>query len=446
MKFINLLKKELIELINKQMIFGLVITCLILMAVGSVMGSAIDSAEESVSNVNLCDMDNTEFTKSILSDLKAMNVKVKQVDSNDFSSASSPEKAMKKYDISGLIVIPKGFTDTIIKDGKIASLQSYSILKSASSLGSVSSDTSSGTSLIQNCIQKKIMAEKGLSESDITTINSPVTVSQNTIVNNKSAEISIQSIIGNMTTKNMIIPIVIFILVIYTSQMIIGAVSTEKIDKTLETLLSAPVSRSSVIGAKMLAAAIVALINAAVYMFGFTYFVADATSSLSETTVSSAVGQALSTNEAMNILGLNLNFTDYILIGIQMFLTIMISLSISIILGAMANDAKSAQTLIMPIMLCAMIPYLISMVSDINSLSPVLRTIIYAIPFTHTFTAISNLMFGNTTLFAIGIIYQTLFFCVCMFFALKLFKSDKIFTSSLNFGQKSKFKNKNNPV
>ncbi len=51
MKFINLLKKELIELINKQMIFGLVITCLILMAVGSVMGSAIDSAEESVSNV-----------------------------------------------------------------------------------------------------------------------------------------------------------------------------------------------------------------------------------------------------------------------------------------------------------------------------------------------------------------------------------------------------------
>lgn len=92
MKFINLLKKELIELINKQMIFGLVITCLILMAVGSVMGSAIDSAEESVSNVNLCDMDNTEFTKSILSDLKAMNVKVKQVNSNDFSSASSPEK------------------------------------------------------------------------------------------------------------------------------------------------------------------------------------------------------------------------------------------------------------------------------------------------------------------------------------------------------------------
>ena len=86
------------------------------------------------------------------------------------------------------------------------------------------------------------------------------------------------------------------------------------------------------------------------------------------------------------------------------------------------------------------------MVSDINSLSPVLRTIIYAIPFTHTFTAMSNLMFGNTTLFAIGIIYQTLFFCVCMFFALKLFKSDKIFTSSLNFGQKSKFKNKNNPV
>ena len=53
---------------------------------------------------------------------------------------------------------------------------------------------------------------------------------------------------------------------------------------------------------------------------------------------------------------------------------------------------------------------------------------------------IPNLMFGNTTIFFSGLVYQLAVFAICMFFALRLFKSDKIFTISLNFGQKSKFR------
>ncbi|MGN0576177.1 MAG: ABC transporter permease, partial [Ruminococcus sp.] len=85
-------------------------------------------------------------------------------------------------------------------------------------------------------------------------------------------------------------------------------------------------------------------------------------------------------------------------------------------------------------------PYLISMLTDINSLPVAARIAVYAIPFTHTFSSIPNLMFGNDMLFFCGIIYQTIVFLVCMFFALRLFKSDKIFTISLNFGQKAKFR------
>ena len=80
------------------------------------------------------------------------------------------------------------------------------------------------------------------------------------------------------------------------------------------------------------------------------------------------------------------------------------------------------------------------MLSDINALPTAIRTLVYAIPFTHTFSAMSNLMFGNNAVFFGGLAYQAVFFAVCMFFALKLFKSDKIFTISLNFGQNAKFK------
>ena len=75
-----------------------------------------------------------------------------------------------------------------------------------------------------------------------------------------------------------------------------------------------------------------------------------------------------------------------------------------------------------------------------NSLPIAAKIIVYAIPFTHTFSGISNLMFGHTTIFVGGLIYQIIVFAVCMFFAVRLFKSDKILTMSLNFGQKSRFK------
>ena len=118
----------------------------------------------------------------------------------------------------------------------------------------------------------------------------------------------------------------------------------------------------------------------------------------------------------------------------------MICLSISIVLGSLANDAKASQTVILPIMLLVMVPYVISILTDINSLPMAVRTVVYAIPFTHTFMAMGNLMFGNTAIYAFGLIYQIIVFAVCMYFALRLFKSDKILTMSLNIGQKARFK------
>ena len=118
----------------------------------------------------------------------------------------------------------------------------------------------------------------------------------------------------------------------------------------------------------------------------------------------------------------------------------MICLSISIVLGSLANDAKASQTVVLPIMLLVMVPYAISILADINTLPTAVRFLVYAIPFTHTFTAMSNLMFGNTAIYAFGLIYQIVVFAICMFFALRLFKSDKILTMSLNIGQKSRFK------
>ncbi len=440
MKFFNLLKKELSELINKQMIISLAAIMLIFMVIGNIMETTISDAMNENYTVNLCDEDETEFTGELIDMLESSGAKV-----NLFTERGDADYAetLEKFKVSGLIIIPEGFSETLLGSGEKAELISISRMTSAAAMSNLSSNNDGAVSMIEKCITNILAANAGISSEDLALIDSPFTISGQTVIDDHSASVDIDSVLNKIMMQNMLLPIVVFVLIMMTSQTLISAIANEKIDKTLETLLSAPVSRTSVIGAKMLSAALVALINAVIYMFGFSYFITGATNSAAEEFAGSAVTEVISVESAMAQLGLSLSIGDYILIGIQLFFTIMICLSVSLILGAMVSDTKSTQFVIMPIMMLAMVPYIISMLADINSMPMALRCVIYAIPFTHTFSAMSNLMFGNNAVFFGGLIYQIIFFIICMIFALRLFKSDKIFTISLNFGQKSKFKKNN---
>ncbi len=447
MKFINLLKKELAELVNKNMLLGLVVTVAIFMILGGIMKTTINDVVDESKNVtiNICDRDKTEFTESILEAMENVN---KDPDSNVSAKINIIECEGDDYaailadnDISSLVIIPVGFTDSLDKKEQ-PELISVSRMTSAATMSNIDVGNEGAINLIKQCISSTIAADTGMDDQQYQLMEEPVILTENTVVDDKDARISQDSIMSKIMMQNMLLPIIVFVLIMMTSQMLMSAISNEKIDKTLETLLSAPVSRLSVIGAKMLAAAVVALLNAAVYMVAFSTFVSGATDEVTQS-VSEAAGVSITVDQALEQLGLNLGAVDYILIGVQLFFTIMICLSVSIILGALIDDAKNVQSMLMPIMLCAMVPYIISMLADINSLPMIFRVIVYAIPFTHTFTAVPNLMFGNNMLFLGGLIYQIIVFLICIFFALRLFMSDKLLTVSLNIGQKSKYKKRN---
>lgn len=447
MKFVNLLKKELAELVNKNMLLGLVVTVAIFMILGGIMKTTINDVVDESKNVtiNICDRDKTEFTESILEAMENVN---KDPDSNVSAKINIIECEGDDYatiladnDISSLVIIPVGFTDSLDKKEQ-PELISVSRMTSAATMSNIDVGNEGAINLIKQCISSTIAADTGMDDQQYQLMEEPVILTENTVVDDKDARISQDSIMSKIMMQNMLLPIIVFVLIMMTSQMLMSAISNEKIDKTLETLLSAPVSRLSVIGAKMLAAAVVALLNAAVYMVAFSTFVSGATDEVTQS-VSEAAGVSITVDQALEQLGLNLGAVDYILIGVQLFFTIMICLSVSIILGALIDDAKNVQSMLMPIMLCAMVPYIISMLADINSLPMIFRVIVYAIPFTHTFTAVPNLMFGNNMLFLGGLIYQIIVFLICIFFALRLFMSDKLLTVSLNIGQKSKYKKRN---
>lgn len=435
MKFFNLLKKELAELLNIQTVISLVVTMGLLMFMGSFMTDTIEEAVKQEYSVTLCDRDKTDFTADMIEKLRSYGAKITEVTDGSEDYAKLLENAGKE----SLVIIPEGFSEAVEK-GEAPELISIARMKSASMMSTMTSGNSGAVTLINRCISDVFAADAGLTAEDVARINSPVNVVSHTVVSDKSAKVSSDMVMSRIMMQNMLLPIIVFVLIMMTSQGLMSGISNEKIDKTLETLLSAPVSRTAILGSKMLAAALVAMLNAVCFMFGFSAMMSGATEEATADISNTLAAEIMPVDKALEQLGLSLGIGDYILVGIQLFLTIMICLCLSLVLGSLINDAKQAQTMIMPLMFGAMIPYMVSMLADINALPIAARIFVYAIPFTHTFSAIPNLMFGNNTIFYIGLVYQAIVFAVCMFMALRLFKSDKILTASLNFGQKSKYK------
>lgn len=435
MKFFNLLKKEVRELLNAQTIIGMIGSLILLIAMGQFMSGAMENAIKEPEALSICDMDKTEFTAKVLGSLKTSGYNVKEVE----ISGGNIADIMHSQDLEGLVIIPEGFTKSVLEDRKTASLQCVSVMKSTSMLGSIGNAKASDMASNVAKTSKDIMLAEiyKITGDEMAQMENPVSFDEITVVGDKSAKISAEALLSFSSSQGMIVPMVIFVLALYASQMIITAISTEKIDKTLETLMTAPVSRLSVLGAKMLAATIVALLNAVVYMVGFGGMMNGMTGGMMDE-VTSMAGDAASSSAALAQLGLILSPSNYLFLGLQMFITLLIALAISLCLGAMVNDAKSTQTVILPMMFAIMAPFMITMFVNINELSTLPRIIMYLIPFTHTYLAIDNLIFGNTALYWGGLVYQIIFFAVCMFLAVKLFTSDKLFTASLSFGKKKK--------
>lgn len=426
MKLGNLLKKELKELFTLQAFAAMVFVCVLLIAMGQIIGGVM---EEAINNttVNIVNEDSSEFTAKMLEALPEYGADPKLItlESDDYC------RELENLEIHNLVVIPQGFGESI-ENGSGGEVKCISLVDKtgvASSMSDISA--ASLTSAISEYASDYVKSELlNLDEKNTELMEQPVITTEYTASNGKTVNISSQALSAVLMTQSFIAPIAVFFLILMASQMIMTAISTEKIDKTLETLLSAPVSRVTVLAAKMLAALIVALVQAGFMIVGFVFYIQGMMGSAMETEIN-MTGDAMNITEAMTELGLTLSVSDILLFGVQIFLTIAIGLSASLILGAMATDVKSVQTLVMPIMMSAMIPFFVTMFADVNTLPIPARIFMYAIPFTHTYTAMGNMMFGNMTVFWAGLVYQLVFFVVCMYLAVKMFTTDRLFT--MNF-------------
>ncbi|MGB9749888.1 MAG: ABC transporter permease [Caldisericia bacterium] len=419
-KFLILFNKEIKNLITIQLILPLIIMVLLFSFLGSVITKQVKKEQEP-KKIAVVDYDQTFLSNDVINTLQSGNFIVDKI-------SLSKEEALdyaKKNNISTLVIIPSGFQDNVTRFFQ-NEIEVYSIMKGIS-FTNISSSISTQIILsnINEIISNRYISEKFLGMNP-NIIKNPVKIKSYVVVKDKMANTTVETISSAISSQNIFIPIILMIVIIFSSQMIASTIASEKENKTLETLLTMPINRTSIIFSKMLSSGVVALLMSVVYMIGMRNYMSGITGGItSGTQVTSDISKILVE------LGLTFNAQSYILLGISLFFAILCALSLSMILAVFAENVQSAQTLLTPIMVLLLIPYFLSLFMDLNSLPLIVKILLFIIPFSHPFMASQNLIFGNTLPIIYGIIYMAIFFVICLIIATKIFSSDRILTARI---------------
>jgi len=421
-KFMNLLMKEIKELVTVQLVVSLLFMLVLFYFIGQMSKKEVERAA-SVQTITALDLDGSSTSQGIIQGLSSARFNI------EILRGMEKEQAIEKTkngESNFLLVIPPGFGESL-RDFKAEEVETYTFMRSFSLIGSRTSAVLKGViSALNDVISNNYLKEK-LPASDPEKIKNPIRSQDFVVVKDKMAEGSAAQVAGMISSQSVLVPVVLMMIIIYSSQMVISAVAMEKQNKTLETLLTVPIKRTSIITAKMLSAGLVGLISAAIYMVGFKSFMGGLNSDIQSSTQAAGV---------MKKLGLTYSTTGYLILGLALFITILCALALAMILGVLAEDFRSAQSMIMPLIFLVMIPYFISIFADINTLSLPIRIFILAIPFSHPFLTTQNLYLQNYTAILGGILYVFAVFVVLVGFAARIFSSDKILTMKLRFKRK----------
>lgn len=426
-KFLVLLKKEIKEMLTPQLWVPFFAVIIVFFVIGNVANKQMKEQASSKDKIAVADFDQSDLSTAAIQAVgqSAEVVQISATDNNDFVGQ------MKKKNLPAGIIIPQNFEKNVFDSGQ-SDIESYTLMTDFSALaGKKLAVATTASTIINEMVSNTLLGSK-LGGVDPSSLKRPITVKNYVSANGQIREGSATLLLGYILGQTTTVPTVLFVVIIMAAQMIAAAVSTEKENKTLETLLSLPISRKIIVASKMLAAGLVSLLMAGIYMLGIRNMNSGISGAASGITTGDSTAQLAAE------LGLKFTPAGYLELGLVLFLAILLALAIAMILGAFAEDAKSAQGVVAPLMILVMIPYFLILFMDLNSLSPLVRYIIYAIPFSHIFLAMPNILMGNHTFVLAGAAYLLVLFIVFVLLAAKIFSSDLILTLKLNFSKKKK--------
>jgi ABC-2 type transport system permease protein len=412
----KLIIKEVKELLTPATLVPIILIAVVFATLGSSISGSTDVLSEKPT-IGLINQGNGPLSQFVYDNI-ASQAKIAYNQSDVIAGISE----VKDQGGVCLIVINSSF-DSNITSNHSGSITIYWIMRGAGVLDALK--TAPVEAVLSQTSQKlsRELIDHSLS-SNSSVILQPFTRADSTEFKGKLIlGISPGTIASLMTNSSLIMPLIVMMVIIYGGSMVINSMGTEKENKTLETLLTLPVSRNSIVMGKLVGATIVGLIMAVIYMIGMGYY-------MNSFTLNAPIDLAM--------YGISLDLPKYILIGVSLFLALMCALALCLILGIFTKNYKAAQSMTLPITMLALIPMFVLMFTDFDSLPAIGQALIFAIPFSQPTIAARALMFDNYTIVIAGIVYNAIFGLVTMFIAVKLFKMDILLTGRVKSAEQKR--------
>ena len=418
----NIIVKEIKELVrDPKILLGMIIVPLIMFPLmGFAVQTSMKAAEESMGNISMAvmDLDKGSVAGNLTIFLISLNVTIVKIDDLNFTEAVN---YVQESNFTGLVVIPPDFSNNIT-EGLKAELDVYTVFRG----GGIAESTSSSmiTSLLETFEEGLIFQkiDEKFPDEDPQTVLNPINMFEKSIIKGKGVDINPGVLFGLMMAQSTGMPVGIMMLLIFAMQLAATSVASEKEEKTLETLLTLPINRFTILAGKLTGSIIVAVVGAVAYLVGFNYYMGSFMGIMpAEVSVDLAA------------IGLAPTPISYLLLGTSLFVSLLSALALAISISVFAEDVRGAQALVGPLSMLLVFPMIFMMFTDVYALPFPLMIVLLAIPFTHPMLASKVAFTGDYLTAVIGIVYVSIFTIAVLYIAARLFGTEKILTAKLKF-------------
>jgi ABC-2 type transport system permease protein len=420
LKLLELIRKEMRELLREpSILLGVVLAPLIILPL---LGVAISTAGQDIAGqaepaqILLIDLDRGPYSEPFKKALTSAGL-------NPIYEASDHEDVfhlMEKHNLRAALVLGRDFSQNLLQR-TTARVNLYASLPSLSTaeLQRLSTLQSRLRSAVET-MGESLASELGL---QIAYYKAPVSVSETRLLFRNSIVSSeeLGGLIQLYLTISFAVPILLLILLSTSGTVAATSVGLEKEAKTLEILLTMPISRITILLSKLLGSLIIAVLGAISMVIGLSIY----------------LPSVIPTTGGASIVSITISPLSLAFLAVILFISMLAGFSIGILAGVLAGDVRGGQQLAsliqMPLLL---LPFLVLFISDLDTLPQHVSTALLLNPFTHMLLAVRAVILEDYYASSFHIGFLALFVLLMLLLAAWLFQGERLLTMRIRLGRR----------
>jgi len=417
--FLPLVEKEIKDLLRDPRIYiGLLAPILIMPIIGLAISAAMQSSIETISRegvkVAVIDLDETSISHEFIGFMHGLGLNVSESPSLEVEDAI---EELKGSDTRILIVVPNGFESNVTSFRR-AQVNVFFIVKSMglSSVG-IFSVIESVLNAYSRALVESFISSKSPEVNPEDVLN-PLTTVSYTVVKDKILKVSPGVLFNQFFMgSGIMVPIVLMLVSMTVAQIAATATAVENEEKTLEILLTLPISRYRILMGKLIGSAVVAMLGTVLFIVGLTVY------------FQSIFSLPVMTGEGLTV-SLELptaSLESYVMLFVSLLIAIFFATSLGVIIGALSSDVRISGSLVGFVQIPIMIPMFMVIYGDVGGLPLALRLFIYALPPSYPMLIAQSMFFSELPFEALlGIPYSAAFTVFLVYLTSKLLVPEKL--------------------